>query len=142
MSDTVKWHDRYSVGFEEMDADHKHLLSLIQEASALSKLDVNDEEVIKKFKVVLDQLVAYTKSHFQREEKLMRDNGFPDLERHQGIHQDLVENLRGMQQEFKASGPKVFSKLVVFLSTWWNSHILGTDQEYAAYLADKSNDAG
>ena len=72
------WKDEYSVGIEAMDDDHKKLLNLINQLQTAVHYYTGKEFEEK----ALDELVDYTKTHFKREELLLEENDYADLEAH------------------------------------------------------------
>ena len=42
---------------------------------------------------VLNQLIAYAQMHFQHEEVIMEEAGYPKLAERQQIHEDMIEKI-------------------------------------------------
>ena len=79
------WRVEYSVGFPDIDAQHKLLLRLtngLQEAM----YEGRGREVLAK---ILDDLVNYTETHFTFEERLMLERGYSKLAEHHAEHEVL-----------------------------------------------------
>ncbi len=82
----VEWKDEYSVGVKSIDDDHKKLLNLINNFQTAVRYRTG-----KAFeKESLDEVIAYTKYHFDREEKMMQEAGYPDIEAHKEIHRAMI----------------------------------------------------
>ncbi len=71
----LHWRDNLSVGVDDVDADHKHLIDLLNELHYLVFAGGDRTSVGK----VLEKLVRYTEYHFDREEKLMRVARLPRI---------------------------------------------------------------
>ncbi|RCX33329.1 bacteriohemerythrin [Thioalbus denitrificans] len=129
----VSWHESYSVGVAALDADHKKLLRLINNLQTAIHYQTGEEFIHE----ALDELVDYTRTHFGREEALMRDNGYPDLEAHQREHRDMIDKVNGMVTRYHAEGEEALEPLARFLKEWLLNHINGTDQRYGPFLNGK-----
>jgi hemerythrin-like metal-binding protein len=79
---------------------------------------------------LLQYLVDYTKTHFAEEEQLMRQAGYPELARHQGVHQRLLEQVAALQREAAAGVKLEPYEVTEFLADWLRHHIGEVDQAY------------
>lgn len=127
------WKDEYSVGIEEMDNDHKRLLNLINQLQTAVHYYTGKEFEEK----ALDELVDYTKTHFSKEEKLMADNGYADLEAHKLQHKEFIDQVNHFIKQYKENSDVTISDTLKFLKEWLIKHINGTDKEYGKVLNDK-----
>ena len=126
----VVWKDQYSVGVDVLDDDHKKLLNLINKMQTSIQYRTD-----KKFeKEALDELVAYTKYHFDREEKMMEEANYPDLKAHRQKHRDMIAKLDRFLVDYEARGYKTLEDISLFLRDWLIAHINGTDQKYSETL--------
>lgn len=129
------WSDKFSVGNEVIDRDHMVLVDLIDqlhEASVGGKADA----VVG---TVLSALVDYTRTHFDREEKMMADAGYPDLANHKQVHQKLRRQVEEVYDRHLAGEDegKISVDMLAFLHDWLYFHILETDRDYLPYLSGK-----
>lgn len=127
------WKDEYSVGIKAVDEDHKKLLSLINQLQTAST-NFTGEEFVRS---ALDEVVSYTKYHFEREEKMMADNGYPEFEAHKKEHESMVALVVTKVKEFESNEEQTIDELLAFLKSWLISHINGTDQKYSGFMHDK-----
>ncbi len=127
-----EWSDALSVGFDEIDTDHKKLVDMI------NKLDdaVSTGQELAVIGGILDELISYTSWHFRHEERLMQTYGYPGLLDHKRKHDDLTEQALAMQKDFQDGDANVPANLPPFLKTWLTDHILGTDRKTAQFLAE------
>jgi hemerythrin len=126
----VEWKDELSVGIETIDDDHKKLLTLInnlQTAVYYPTGEAFERQALK-------ELVDYTKYHFDREEKLMLDNGYPDYEPHKRQHEAMIAKVHGFCERYEKDREGPIDELTGFLKDWLLQHIAGTDQKYSAHL--------
>jgi hemerythrin len=130
----VVWKDDYSVGIEMIDNDHRKLLNLINQFQTAVFYRTGKEFEREAF----DALVDYTRTHFQREEELMKEYGYPDFEAHQAEHRKMIAQVEACMAQYKTEGRQVqLKRAVVFLRNWLINHINGTDQAYSKFLRDK-----
>ncbi len=127
------WKDEYSVGVEEMDNDHKKLLNLINQLQTAVHYYTGQEFEQK----ALDELVDYTKTHFKKEEKLMEDNGYADLEAHKKQHEMFIAKINGFLVQYNQNSEVTVVDTLKFLKDWLIKHINGTDKEYGKVLNEK-----
>jgi hemerythrin len=129
----VQWDQKLSVGIMQIDTQHKKLVSMINEMyQAMSEGKGND--AVGK---VVNDLIAYTRTHFAAEEKLMQSNGYPDYNAHKAVHDKMTQQVLQIQEDFTAGRVALSTKLATFLKDWLVKHIMGTDQKYAPYLHGK-----
>jgi hemerythrin len=123
-----------SVGDPTVDADHKHLVEMINvfEAAIVGVIDH------KKVARVLLGLVEYTGEHFKREEELQLKIRYPYHESHRHGHRDVLKQLTGIVQLYtKAKGDerdKMIRGLGTFLREWLVDHIIQSDLRMKPYI--------
>ena len=129
----VSWDDSLSVGIQAIDDEHQKLLSLINNLQT-AVLYPTGESFERQ---ALSELVDYTKYHFEREEKLMQENGYPDFEPHKQQHEEMIEKVNRFLESYENDREGTVDELTGFLKTWLINHIAGTDQKYSQFLRDK-----
>ncbi|MFZ2854036.1 MAG: bacteriohemerythrin [Rhodocyclaceae bacterium] len=122
----IEWDEQLSVGFTQMDDDHRQLIAIINRLSTAGALD--NRQVIE---FTLDDLVRYTRIHFEEEEQLMQELGYPDRARHKAVHDRLRSKLENIRWEyFQGLRQSIQRDLLAFLSTWLSNHIVKEDIPY------------
>lgn len=126
----VQWSESMSVGNPHIDEQHRILIDTINQlASAESQ---NDRPVVA---MIIDELVSYAAFHFNFEEQLMEDSGYPELENHRRTHQGFVRWVQDLREEFTYHRRRLLGERILgFLRDWLREHILGDDQLYRPYL--------
>lgn len=126
----IVWKDSWSVGYSDLDNDHKRLLAIIQRIDEWTEGGFNLAELIS-------DLEDYTRYHFDREEKMMEAADMSDLDAHKSEHSDFVDWLRTVRKSFSAS-PETQSvlhhEIRRYLNDWLVEHILKTDMSYKGKL--------
>jgi len=131
---SFEWSDQYSTGIHEIDTDHKALIALANRSLDAS----NSSEQRKEIRLILDELLDYTKFHFQREECIMKVCGYPALTKHQQLHQILINEVEEKVKEY-GLGNLTAKSLLEFFVNWLTAHIKGEDKLIAAYSNGKEN---
>lgn len=124
----MHWDAFMSVGVEELDAQHRTLIDLINEA--YEALQRHDEH---RMAGLIDKMRDYALLHFASEEHHLEQCGYPDLERHRALHAQFNRTVYRFREEL--SGETNLAQIFVFLSRWLATHILESDKEYAPCLA-------
>jgi hemerythrin len=129
----ISWSDNMSVGVAKIDNDHKGLIELINL--------LHGEMLAGKSKdalgVVLDKLIAYTKTHFAYEEALFRTHSYPQAAAHAKEHEALTKKALVLQADLKAGKTVISAPVLDFLRDWLTNHILKQDMAYKLFFADK-----
>jgi len=126
----LNWKSDYVVGNAQIDADHHHLFDLINEFHYVFSQNHNRIEIAR----VLNNLVKYCEEHFQREEALMSQHGYPGLAEHQAIHAELFETLFTLQSKFEDGSIKMEKETIEFLRHWLTDHIAEHDMKFGRFL--------
>lgn len=129
----VVWKDEYSVGIESLDYDHKKLLTLINQLQ--TAVHYQTGELFEK--ELLDEVVAYTKYHFDREEKMMEETGYPDMDAHKKGHREMIAKVDTFLNSYEKEGHEALEEVSLYLKDWLVQHINGTDQEYSRLFKEK-----
>jgi len=132
MTKLVEWSDSLSVGIDEIDAQHRVLVNLVNEMHEAIEQGRGSEAV----GVVLTRLGEYTRIHFAVEESLMRLLGYPDLERHKEEHAELMTRLQELRQRFESGSSALDGDLMSLLKVWLTRHIMESDQQYAQFFVE------
>ena len=131
----VKWDDKYLIGIEQFDDDHKNLVNLMN--------DIYDTFISCKLKAyqpqeLLDSLTEYTKIHFSNEEKWMLDFDYPNLEEHVLDHKRFILKLSEFDQNFKDGSGHLTIEIFSFLRVWLLTHILVVDLDLGVFSRARS----
>jgi hemerythrin len=129
----IVWSNDLSVNIHSIDEQHKKLVALVNNLNdAMSS--GKGQQIMGK---ILDDLVAYTKTHFATEERLMTTHTYPGYLIHKKEHDNLTQQVVSLHQDFKEGKPVITVALTSFLKDWLGKHIKGTDQKYSPFLINK-----
>ena len=129
-----RWDSKYSVNIGEIDRQHRKLFELFNELYQAMQQGHGDEVTTAK---VLASVVAYTTYHFEYEENLLRQYGYPEEKAHRAEHAKLTEQAEALVRKLKEGRSEVAMATLKFLCDWLNNHILGSDRRFAPFLIDK-----
>lgn len=129
------WTDDLSVGVPRMDDQHKVLLRLINRVADLGESGATGGAI----RVILDQLVEYTRFHFAEEEKLMAAFGYPGVAGHHVIHEKFVAEVLEMVCRLGEGDAFDARSLLTLLKDWLVKHIQGTDKQYGEHMRRKTS---
>ena len=129
-----EWSDKYLLHIEPIDADHKNLFALANRIHAHITQGAGDAAIQQ----ALGQLITYVQQHFDREERMMEQAGYPDLAEHRKTHR-MLENIVSSMQRVQMSDPEAIDpdKLLEFLRDWLQNHIIKSDLQYEPWVSKR-----
>ena len=130
--DSVIWDNAYSVGFEPIDDQHKELVKMVNELFEGCKQ--GGPAAAKAFLQTVNRAAVYAREHFSNEDKYMEQAAFPKLREHRKEHDDFLNTVMQLIQDFKAEKIEPV-ELARFLKKWLLTHIAESDKQYAPYLS-------
>jgi len=125
----MQWSAEYSVNNHAIDLQHQRLLRMINMISD----GMMSGDARRVSEMMLSELVAYTRSHFPTEERLLKKHEYPDFAAHKQEHERFVERVLHFQREVKLGRPASSLNLSLVLSEWFTQHVLGSDHRCAEY---------
>ncbi len=129
----LKWSDRYSVQIVEIDEQHKKLINLINEMYDAMQ-DGKGREIID---TVIDEFVDYTVYHFNAEERLLRQHGYPNYDDHKEMHDHIAKKARDLKKNLDKGNKPSNIDVMLLMTNWLNTHILEEDRKYVPHIASK-----
>ncbi len=133
MKNYVEWSDELSVGIQEIDEQHKILITLLNRLYEAIIMQTEEERI----ETILTELSQYTVIHFAVEESLMRIFDYPYYEEHKKNHQKLTDQVVELQKKFINDQVSISMEILHFLRHWLTEHIQRDDKKYAPYLVQK-----
>ncbi|OON98060.1 MAG: hypothetical protein ATN36_01690 [Epulopiscium sp. Nele67-Bin005] len=124
----LKWKKKYEVGIPIIDEQHKQLFKIIDRAYKLLRRHSTDkyDETLE----ILDELVAYSKMHFETEERIMKENNYPNFKEHKASHDKfLMEVEEIITKAIHDVDDNMLRKILNILVEWLIGHIYGNDKD-------------
>ncbi|WFA08604.1 bacteriohemerythrin [Tissierella sp. Yu-01] len=128
----IKWEDKYLLGIDIIDEQHKELFRIAGEAFDLLKnefyLDKYDH-VVK----IIEELKDYAVYHFKTEEEYMFKNNYKKYFSHKIIHDEFLEEVKKINlDDMDENQDEYLLSIINFVVDWIVEHILGTDKLYVS----------
>ncbi len=127
------WTDKYSLGVEKVDRQHRHLFEIINkfiERSAAS----SDSKLVTE---TLTEMLKYAKEHFTDEEEMMQEHGYPEIELHKRQHSYFISTTAELSINALNNQSMVADEIAEFLVLWLTTHILKMDMRYKEFFKAK-----
>ncbi|MFZ2853309.1 MAG: bacteriohemerythrin [Rhodocyclaceae bacterium] len=118
------------LNYSKIDNDHQKLFDLINQLAATMKAG----EAKQACSAVINELTAYTKTHFSMEEALMSHHGYSQAAAHKTEHDKFIKNILDFKSKFEAGSGIVTIEILTFLRDWLSNHIQKTDKALVAVL--------
>ena len=127
----LSWRKEYRVGIEVIDDEHRYLFDLINAFHDTHLGGANRAAVEK----ILNLLVQYAEQHFQHEEAIMAEEGYPAQEAHCALHEEMYLSLFRLAEQLGAGSRQIDTDTLRFVRNWLVAHIVKHDMEFADFLA-------
>jgi hemerythrin len=131
----ISWDQSLETGDSEIDEQHRELFHRIDQLMAATQ----DRRARAEVGRLLTYLGDYVVGHFEAEERMMAEAGYPEAPTHRAEHQQFVEEYARIYQDYRANGPgPVFViKFGNRVTAWLCEHICRTDRRLADFLAER-----
>ena len=128
--ENITWDERYDIKIETIDRQHRRLVDLMNHLIEIQDQTTSVAEVAE----ILGALTNYVGEHFDTEEQMMIDYGYPELEAHREEHQAFVTRTAYFIATYRESGPSLKKDILSFLKDWLMKHIRQTDAAFGTFL--------
>ncbi len=130
------WRPDLSVGFDEIDDQHKELFARVNTLLEATSQGKGKEAVGR----TISYLGQYVASHFGTEERHMARSQYPEVSSHKAQHVQFTNEFSTIKKKFEAEGPT--SQLTILIQRqvcdWLINHIGKTDKALGAFLRAKA----
>lgn len=127
---SLAWREQLSVGNDVIDADHKHLIGIINQAEIALK--VKDLHALTD---TLNSLQRYSKVHFVTEEKIAKAVGFGNTGQLNESHMALLARLEQLKNEIGETWTDAAAEhFSGFLRDWLVNHVIKEDMLMKPFL--------
>jgi hemerythrin len=122
----LEWEDKYSVGVEELDNQHKRMFAVINEL--LDSINTNSTE--EHLGNIIEALIKYKMFHFETEEKYFKEFNYDGATEHIQKHKEFNDKLNQLKEKYPEYSIEFAFELVDFLEDWLINHLMIIDQKY------------
>jgi len=129
----LSWDASLALGVPEIDAHHQELFAQAARFDAA----VRAGHPARELRGLFDFLAGYAEDHFQAEQRLMSEIGYPRLASHQLEHAEFRRRLSTLLPHWESEGDSTALLMAVsgFLTRWLREHIATSDRAIGDFLA-------
>lgn len=122
----LEWDEKYSVGIQVIDNQHKTMFSTINKLIDVVGNDPDESEL----KEIIQYLLEYKRLHFATEERYFEQAHYVGALEHVEAHKKFGEKLAEIQEKCGGDMVMLTFELVDFLEDWLIDHLMDMDQKY------------
>ena len=126
----LEWRLELQSGNNEIDQQHQELFAIGNRLINLSLDGTNQEEIMKQ----LELLLSHTASHFDCEEKILEQVGYPDVRHHAEIHKELVSKALRLRESYENGDIKASAFFSFVADDVILNHMINEDTKFFPYL--------
>jgi hemerythrin len=132
----IQWNERLNVGIFEVDADHQRFILLVNDLNWAISAQQEKPEVERRLRLI----IADAKTHFEHEDGLFAEHGYPGANHHAELHAEVTSRFLRVLEDFNRSEDRyrwiesglLIKKLLV-------DHVLEEDMKYRDFLGSRMN---
>ena len=124
----IVWKPEYNLGIHVVDEQHRGIVTIINSLYYGMQNKHADHLLMPVYEMVHE----YTRIHFEIEEDFLKKCGYPKLEEHKKLHNELITKLAKVGRESLHLHDS--NEFLNFLKEWWIDHICDKDREFLNYL--------
>jgi len=122
----IQWKEKYSVGIQEIDDQHKYFIGLLNELYNAIVSNQGREELSALFQKVAD----YAEKHFAAEEKYFDEFNYDGAAEHKLEHEKMRAEIKKIKSQAGGNEIDFYGNIVYFLKDWLDDHLEKMDQKY------------
>jgi len=126
----VVWSSKFESGHEGIDAQHKELFDDSNEIFETILSIKTKEEQLESLMKIMDDL----KEHFDYEEEVLREIGYPEVNYHAVSHMNLINNAKLFIDKFQKDEVEIIEVLNFIIFEVIADHLYREDRLYFPYL--------
>jgi len=137
MAATFLWKDEFVIDGDVIDSEHQKLIELANQVFEFA----NPSQQVEEVTAAVKEIFRYMEYHFDNEERLMQEVGFPELEDHRQSHQRIIEEMNSLITRNKNLN-EFLTELRRGMTDWVLQHIIDEDHKISDYTYQKAVAAG
>ena len=133
----LAWDPSLAIGIPEIDEQHRSLFEQATRFDAAVRSGLKGKEIQGLFSF----LAGYANEHFEAEERIMREAGYPRLASHVLEHAEFRRRLATLLPHWESEGDSTALLMAVsgFLMRWLREHIAASDRAIGDHLRSRSS---
>jgi hemerythrin len=128
----ITWNESFSVGVRQFDEQHKELVRMLNQLIVDPEAGTRSETISE----LLSAMTNYAEVHFEAEEVLMEQYGYPQLDEHTAQHDAFRRKTAELCIETMNRIGTVPESLLQYLRDWLIEHILQSDMTYKPFFRE------
>ncbi len=128
---------RHSIGIPSLDAQHRQIVEKVNRVANAIDGTAGDERELHE---LMAELLTLAKEHFEHEEQIMAEYGYPGTEGHANEHRGLLKRLETLNGVLQTKEPHKVELVLAFITDWAELHLLQGEKDLGAFLAAKGMD--
>lgn len=135
----IEWKEDLAIGVMDVDSQHKELFIKVNDLFNACNAGKGKEYIDNVIKYLEDYVVL----HFSSEEKLQKQNNYPEHEKHKAQHDQFISDFQALKEKIEKSGVTGLTivQLNQVLVDWLINHIRKSDKALGAFLKEKGINA-
>ena len=123
----IEWNEEITSGIEEIDLQHQHIISLLNQIVYFYESHDNS----KKFIFTLLDFSEAIHAHFEYEEKLLADNGYKDLNNHKAGHEEISDLINSVLMPAMMNDEEDLpAEPLINIVRWFDNHLKTEDTRF------------
>ena len=114
----IEWREEFCTGISGVDFEHKQLIDQINIIYELIDSGAEKEDILNG----LGDIYGSISAHFSLEEKMMETHGYDQYEEHKANHEQLLDDIQDISDEFESSVELDKTKFKLKLNDWFQLH--------------------
>lgn len=133
------WKEKYKIGVPQIDAQHEELFSHVTAFVETVRSDKEWDVKISNVNETLNFMKDYVVTHFREEEAYQEEIGYPELEQHKKMHNEMVAYVGMISEQCEKDGYReiVMQQFAGKLVTWLVNHVVTDDQKIADFMKER-----
>ncbi|MDU7339179.1 MAG: hemerythrin family protein [Clostridium sp.] len=133
------WKEKYMLGVPLIDEQHQELFRRVTDFVEIVRKPVPWEQKTERVSQTLEFMKDYVVTHFQDEENLQREVGYPELISHKKLHYEMVAYVLQISREYEENGyqEQLMQQFAGRLLAWLINHVASEDQQIANFVKRK-----
>lgn len=114
----LQWKDRFSLGIDAIDHEHRSLIELINKLHEEMHGNATQDTI----EAFFGDLLMHISAHFALEERIMREQKYDQYPAHKQDHEWLLDDLRDMMDSATVENRANAEALSDRLESWFTRH--------------------
>ena len=127
-SELLQWKPVYALGIPSVDLEHREMINLINDCYERLGSEVDAEPGAVAIEQFLGEIHRGIAAHFALEEQLMRKAAYPEYEAHKEDHEELLDEIRTLMDQFVEDAESGVKMLRQRLGHWFGRHFSTFDE--------------